>query len=412
MPRVTGGSGSRTALHRLTMLWLAGLNLRITMLALPPLLPQVQDAFGLSQAPVAALTTLPVLLLAVGAPLGSVITGRIGPYRALLWGLLAMGAASALRGVASGTVGVVALFGSTFVMGLGVAAFQPALPALVQRWVVRRPALATATYMNGLLVGEMLAASLTLPLILPLVGGWRPALAVWSVPAVVAAAFLLTLRDPTRRDRRSPRGPARAPGEPSAAARPGADVRRHWPNLRDGLTWRLGLLQAGASVVYWVGNTFLPIHLDTVGMSGMVGPSLAALNSAQIPASLLLAVLPGVWVTGPVVLTALGVLIAVGLALALVPATVPILVGAALIGFAASGVLIISFTLPVVLAGEDAHRVSAGMFTIGYGLAFLLPLLGGALWDLSGLAALAFLPGFASAAWVVALARVRRTRSG
>lgn len=384
--------------QRLTMLWLAGLNLRITLLALPPLLPEVQQAFGLSQAAVAALTTLPVLLLAAGAPVGSVIVGRVGPYRALLWGLLLMAVASAARSLAAGSAGAVLLFALTFVMGLGIAAFQPALPALIQRWARRRAALGTATYMNGLLVGEMLSAALTLPLVLPLTGGWRGALAAWSVPAVVAAGFLITLR----RDR---------PAVPADRVR--FDVRSHWPDWRSLTTWRLGLLQGGASVVYFVGNTFLPTYLHAIGRPSLVAAALAALNSAQIPASVLLAVLPGAWVTGPIALAVLGALVGTGLVLILVPAAATVLAGSALIGFAAAGVLIISFTLPVVMAGDDAHRASAGMFAIGYALAFFLPLLGGALWDATGRATLAFLPGLASAAWILALAPTlgRRGRS-
>ena len=91
----------------------------------------------------------------------------------------------------------------TFVMGAGVSVIQPALPALVSRWFPATAALATAVYANGLLIGEMLSAGLTIPLILPLVGGsWpngaspsgrcrsrhRPSLIVGDAAGAVAAA--------------------------------------------------------------------------------------------------------------------------------------------------------------------------------------------------------------------------------
>jgi MFS transporter, CP family, cyanate transporter len=38
------------------------------------------------------------------------------------------------------------------------------------------------------------------------------------------------------------------------------------------------------------------------------------------------------------------------------------------------------------------HRVTAAMFTISYSCAVIVPVISGALWDLSGIPALAFLP--------------------
>ncbi|MQA84172.1 MAG: MFS transporter [Streptosporangiales bacterium] len=398
------GGGAGGTLHRLAVLWLVGLNLRITVLALPPVLPAVRDAFALSQAALAALTTLPVLLLAAGAPVGSAIIARIGPYRALFLGLLVIASASALRGpLTHGSPGAVMLFTLTFLMGLAIATIQPTLPALVHRWLERSAALGTATYMNGLLVGEMLAASLTLPLVLPLVGVWRGVLVAWSLPAVFAALALLTLRGAAVRS-----GPVRRGVGPNGR---GTGKTGIWPNWRSGSTWRLGLLQGGASVVYFTGNTFLPTYLHATDMPGLVGPSLTALNTAQVPASLLLAVLPTAWVTSPLLAAALGVVTILGLALLLIAAPIPVLAGAAVIGFTSAVLLIIAFTLPVIVAAEDAHRASAGMFTIGYGLAFLLPLLGGSLWDATGQPALAFAPAFLSALWVLVLAPSLRQRA-
>ena len=78
------------------------------------------------------------------------------------------------------------LFAMTFVMAAGVAFVQPALPALVGEWFISRAGFATAVYANGLLVGEALPAALTIPLVLPWVGGsWPASFAVWSVPVGV-----------------------------------------------------------------------------------------------------------------------------------------------------------------------------------------------------------------------------------
>ena len=86
------------------------------------------------------------------------------------------------------------------------------------------------------------------------------------------------------------------------------------------------------------------------------------------------------------------------------------LAGAAVIGFTSAALLIVAFTLPVTLPG-DAHRVSAGMFTIGYGLAFLGTLVGGSLWDATGRPESAFLPALLAAVWTLALSPTLRRRT-
>ena len=42
---------------------------------------------------------------------------------------------------------------------------------------------------------------------------------------------------------------------------------------------------------------------------------------------------------------------------------------------------------PQLVAAGDVHRLSAGMFAIGYALSCLVPLAGGAIWDATGLPA-------------------------
>jgi CP family cyanate transporter-like MFS transporter len=51
-------------IYRLALLWLAGLGLRVTMLALPPVLPLIHRDLGSSESGVAILSNLPVLMLA------------------------------------------------------------------------------------------------------------------------------------------------------------------------------------------------------------------------------------------------------------------------------------------------------------------------------------------------------------
>ncbi len=81
-----------------------------------------------------------------------------------------------------------------------------------------------------------------------------------------------------------------------------------------------------------------------------------------------------------------------------------VIVWAFVVGFAAALAFIVTLTLPPRLAAAgDVHRMSAAVFTVQYATAFVLPLVAGSLWDLTGVAALAFAPGVAATAamaWV------------
>ncbi|WP_163144620.1 MFS transporter, partial [Arhodomonas sp. KWT] len=166
----------------LTLLWLTGLYLRVPILVAPPLAPVIGDDLALSQTVIGALTTLPVLMLAVGALPGALAIARLGARRTLALALVLVAASSAARGLAPPPA---VLLAATAILGLGVAAMQPALPALVPLWCPGFVALGSAVYMNGMLMGEFVGAGLTLPVIMPLTGGsWRLTLLTWSLPAL------------------------------------------------------------------------------------------------------------------------------------------------------------------------------------------------------------------------------------
>ena len=76
-----------------------------------------------------------------------------------------------------------------------------------------------------------------------------------------------------------------------------------------------------------------------------------------------------------------------------------------MLGFANAVTLILALALPSVLsAPDDVHRTSAGMFTISYSCAMLLSIVGGWLWDLTGMPVASFAPVALGAIVIVALA--------
>lgn len=377
----------------IALLWLAGNGLRLTILAVPPVIAMIRDDFSLSATEVGLLSSIPPALFALAALGGSLLVAHLGVRGALLGGLLLVAAGSALRGW-SPNYGV--LLATTVLMSAGVAIMQPIMPTAVRQWLPGRIGLGTAIYTNGLLVGEMFPTLLTIPYVLPLASGsWRLSLVFWSVPiAIIAGAIFLFA--------------PRAHGEHAPV--PGA--RHKWlPDWHVGLVWRLGALFCSINAIYFSVNAFLPIYLTSAGRPDLISSALSALNLGQLPASLLLLAVAGklerrAW---PYVASGvLSLLSIAGLVFMVGPATI---VWAALLGFSDSAALIVGLTLPPLLCRrEDVARTSAGMFTLSYGGAVAIAIVSGAAWDVSGVPALAFVPLAACAIGLAAVTRSFRAR--
>jgi MFS transporter, CP family, cyanate transporter len=361
-------------LLHILLLWLAGNALRLTILAVPPVIPAIHQDLHLTATAVGILGGLPVLLFAAAALPGSLVIARLGPVRALVAGLVISAVGGALRGAVPA---VWWLFAMTIVTGAGVAIMQPALPALVRRWAPQRIAFATAVFTNGLLVGETLPVLLMLPLVLPLVGTWQWGLAAWSLP-VLAIAVLVTL---TTRENGTASTPT--PAKPA----------RWWPDWRNGLIWRLGLIFGSVNAMYFALNTFLPDYLTSQGRGDLISATLSSLNFGQLPAS---ATLPAVasrlerraW---PYVLFGVFSLASVvGIATS---ASLWTVAWAGLFGFSAAGVLVLALAVPpLVCAPEDVAPVTAAVLTVSYSLAMIVAVVSGAAWDLTQVPAMAFVP--------------------
>jgi CP family cyanate transporter-like MFS transporter len=178
---------------------------------------------------------------------------------------------------------------------------------------------------------------------------------------------------------------------------------RWWPDWRHGQVVRIGLVMGMASAAYFGTNAFIPDFLDQTRRHDLISPTLAVLNASQLLTSPAVALWPR-FVTGRFGFVSSSVLMGLGqLGLVLTPGP-GVLVWAFFTGFGSALGFIVALSLPPRLApAGDVHRMSAAMFTIQYTVAFVVPLIAGALWDVSGLALVAFVPGVIGAgvmAWL------------
>ncbi len=358
---------------RLILLWVCGVVLRITVLAVPPVIPLIHRDLHLSQAGVGLLTALPSLLFAAAAVPGSLLVAKLGPVRALVTGLLITSFASALRGAATHAA---ILYGATFFMGAGIAVMQPTLPRVVRDWLPERIGFGTAVYSNGLLVGELLSVSLTGPYLVPLLGGsWRLAMVFWALPVLATALFVMFF-SPRRANAQTPGG--------SAA---------WWPDWKNPLIWRLGFILGCVNTLYFGTNFFLPDYLHHTGRPEMVDRALTALNLYQLPSSILLLLFAGKLTRWNVSYIASGMLLFASLLGIVFAPGEWVIFFTGIFGFVNAAAFILILALPPLLTEpQDVHRVSAGMFTISYSCAVAIPIVSGFLWDVTRVPLLVFLP--------------------
>ncbi|MDV6951525.1 CynX/NimT family MFS transporter [Pseudomonas aeruginosa] len=303
---------------------LVALNLRPALSSLAPLLNQVRDDTGLSAAAAGLLTTAPVLCLGLFAPLAPRLARRIGAERSVLLILFCLAGGIVLR----------SLFPQVYTMAL--------------------------------CLGAALAAGATAPLE-KLFGNWELALAFWSLPAILAAAFWLPQ---TRQGQHAHRQAFRVIGL--------------W---RDPLAWQVTLYMGLQSSLAYIVFGWLPSILIDRGMTA-VEAGLVLSGSVMLQ---LITALLAPWLAARARDQRLAVVLVMATTLAgllgFLYAPLQTIWGwAVLLGLGQGGTFSIALAL-IVLRSRDAHVAShlSGMAQgVGYTLAAMGPFMVGVVHDLTG----------------------------
>ena len=312
--------------------------MRMTILAMPPVILLVHRELHMTETQVGLLIGLPLALFAIAAIPGSLLIARVGTRTAGGFGMVIAAFAGAAR---SAAIDVWTLYAAAIATGFGVAIMQPGMPTLVKKSRPHRIALGTIAYTSGMLMGTLFATGLTIPFVLPLVGGsWRLDLLVWAVPALLIAPVFYMF---------SPKG-----DDPSASGTLGA---LWWPDFNNSLVWLLGLTFGSNNSPFFGTNAFLGDYLASQGKAELLGAALGWLNGAQIVAPIILLLLANrlqgcAWpflLFGPSLLAAF-------LGLILGHSTGVILTCAALIGFTTAITLTATLALPPLLSSPADSR--------------------------------------------------------
>jgi len=343
------------------------INLRPAAAAVGPLLPRIRQDTGLSATGAGLLGTLPVLCFGALAPLAPALARRLGTQRTIA-AALAMLVLGLLTRLLPGTG---FLFLGTIVAGAAIAVANVLLPVLVRRDFPDRTGLMTGLYATGLIGFAALAAGVSVPVANALGGGWRPGLAIWAGPAILALLIWLPLIGGRTQ---------RSAGGPDAIGGAG-------PLLRDRLAWAVTLFFALQSAGFYATLTWLPSVFQSHGASqskaglllsvtlivglatALTVPSIATRSSDQRALVALF--------TSCIALGWIGILAA--------PMSVPYL-WAVLLGLGQNACFPLVLTIIVLRGGTvtSTAALSTMAQTVGYLIAAVAPLGVGALHDLTG----------------------------
>ncbi|WP_159884753.1 CynX/NimT family MFS transporter [Paenibacillus puerhi] len=273
---VKGGAGSITEgwLLVVGIIFIAA-NLRAPLTSVGPLIGVIKEKLAISGTLAGMITTLPVLAFALLSPVAPMLARRFGLSRVLWFAMLLLAAGVLIRSSAS----ISLLLAGTLILGLAISVCNVLMPSLIKDRYPQRTGLMIGVYSVSMNISGALASGVSVPLAIGLGLGWKGALGIWALLAVVALAIWLPQASIGRG----------RPGKTTEASQaPRVNV---W---KSSLAWQVALYMGTQSLLFYVMITWIPNILTTYGMSpGAAGWTLSVMQLAVLPASFGVPVLAG-----------------------------------------------------------------------------------------------------------------------
>lgn len=250
---------AKFSLAALLSLVFISLAIRPPVASIGPLVEELVRTEFLSLLQVSLMTSLPIVCFGIGAFASPALVKRFTLNKAMMFVLVVMAIAMATRLIG----GFPALITSTILIGFAIAIANVLIPTIVREQFPTRIELITGVYVTLLAISASFAAAIAVPSS-EWLGGWRGALAVWIIPAVLAIVFWVPLFR------------SKSVGKITSVARH-AEERK--AVVRSSLTWGIVFffgLQSGG--FYSILNWFPSLLIDR-GMSAADAGSLLGLTT-------------------------------------------------------------------------------------------------------------------------------------
>jgi CP family cyanate transporter-like MFS transporter len=361
--------GGRRGLAYLGLcLVLIGLNLRTVFSSFSAVLPEITSGAGLPGWAVVVLTTVPVTLLGVFAPLAPVLARRFGAERVLL-GAMAVLTAGLLARPADvpGAGHRPALLAGTAACGAAIALCNVLLPGLVKRDFPHRLGLMGGLYTTAICASAALGAGFTYP-VFSASGQWTAALWFWAVPAAVVLLLFLPVAIRQRHGQHN-------------AVHDGVNV---W---RSAIAWQVTIFMVLQSMMSFSVFAWLAPILRERGIDGgTAGLMVSASIVLQMLGSLFAPALAARLRDQRAINTVVALMTGVGFALSIFGPLELIWVWTGLLGLGQGSLTAVALTM-IMLRTRDGHaaaHLSGMMQGVGYGLGSTGTLLVGQLHQSTG----------------------------
>lgn len=338
-------------------------NLRVPFTGIAPVLPLIQNDFGLSNSAVGLLTSLPLLAFAAFSPLSASVAHKFGMERTLFGALVIISLGILLRSAGS----VWALYAGTVLIGTGIALGNVLLPGLIKRDFSKNMASMTGAY--AITMGA--SGAVGSAVIIPLTQAWGWPIALSLLVAVPLFALVLWLPQLKKHDPVNLSGPKKS-----------ATVAV-W---KSPLAWQVTLFMGLNAMPFYVAVGWLPTILIDHGISAAQAGSVhGTLQLATAIPGLILAATLRRLKDQKLAAVTTSLLVAISL-IGLIYAPNLAMLWAALLGFGSGASMMLGLTfigLRTKNAGDTA-ALSGMAQCVGYLMAAAGPLLLGQLHDWTG----------------------------
>lgn len=342
------------------------INLRPALAGVGPLIEDIRASTGLSNSSLGLLTTLPLLAFGLVSTLTPLFTKRFGIGGTLFGAMILLAIGIGIRSIDW----VPALYIGTLLLGVAIAFGNVLLPSLAKRNFSENSGFITSLYSSVMALGASLAAGISVPLAERMGLGYRGALGVWALVALLAVLIWM---------------PQLYRLKKSAPTRNFLSAMKNLTRSR--LAWQVALFMGLQSLTFYVILAWLPAILQSRGYDAdFSGWMLSLCQATGILGSLVVPTLAGKKKDQRSIVVFLVVTEVVGLLGLVLPQLGGVAIWVSLIGFVLGGTfgLALLFIVLRSQSAESATELSGMAQSIGYFVAATGPILFGSIFDFTG----------------------------
>lgn len=349
-------------------IFFVALNMRPAVTGIGPLFNVLMTSLQVSNTSMSFLTSIPVFCMGLFAPIAVPFQRKLGTKLAIVLLMVILIFANGLRFFKESYLLLVV---TSFVAGVAIAMIGPILNAFIKKKFPQRFTIVIGIYSFGIGVGATLSAALTVSFYQYFDNQWTVALGMWALLAIIAL-ILWSWAIPKEQG---------ADGEELAKNEP---ARNPWVT---GRAWSILLYFGLQTSLFFSMMSWLTPLLQDKGMTlKEASMMLTFMSIVQMIGNIAVPMLMEKWTNRLAWAVALGCLGLIGFTLLWLLSGIYLWLAVFIIGIVLSGLFPIGLLLPLDEARNDqeANSWSSMVFSGGFMLSAIIPVLIGVCYDMTG----------------------------